>query len=226
GAGGRGVGGPVRARRSTDRADHAQAELALDDPYAGLRFAGTGECEHLMAEYRILSFAASQHHPFALVRDRLPAGTVSSERFPDLPRGTRVRVAGLVVARQRPSTAKGFIFILMEDEAGPINAIVRPLVYEACRAAIRLEPFLLIEGTLEKDGATCNVIAESVRGLRLEDRARSVAGRAYPDMGPRLAPIERPETPPFDASDPFRYLEALRHDPPPSMDWGRGGGCR
>ncbi len=170
-----GLGGeapPVRGRRSTDRSDQGQIELALDDPYADLRFGGTHDMEKMIAEYRILSFAASQHHPFALVGDHLPERTVSSARFADIPNGSEVRVAGIVVARQRPHTAKGYIFILMEDESGPINAIVKPDVYQACRAAIRLEPFLYIDGTLQKDGATYNVLAEGVYPLRLSPELR------------------------------------------------------
>lgn len=213
-----GLGGdappPVRGRRSANRSDQGQIELALDDPYADLRFAGTHDMEKLIAEYRLLSFAASQHHPFALVGDHLPERTVSSARFPDLPGGSEVRVAGIVVARQRPQTASGYIFILMEDEFGPVNAIVRPEVYQECRAAIRLEPFLYIDGTLQKDGATYNVLARGVYPLRLSPELR---------LGRETVPaVEgQDETP-----DPFTYLEALRRDPPPTMSWGRGGGCR
>ncbi len=220
-----GLGGdalpPVRDRRSTDRSDQGQTELALDDPYADLRFAGTHDMEKMIAEYRILSFAASQHHPFALVGDRLPERTVSSARFPDLPAGSEVRVAGIVVARQRPHTAGGYIFILMEDEFGPVNAIVRPEVYRECRAAIRLEPFLYIDGTLQKDGATYNVLAGGVHPLRLSPALRQ--GRET------VRAVEREDAAPANRladSDPFAYLEALRRDPPPTMSWGRGGGCR
>src|SRR5205807_6837975 len=80
---------------------------------------------------------------------------------------TMVEVAGLVVARQRPETAKGFIFVLLEDEAGMVNVIVRPDVYERYRTAIRGEPLLWVRGKLAKDDGTVNVIAEEARGLRL-----------------------------------------------------------
>ena len=213
-----GLGGdappPVRGRRGAGRSDQGQTELALDDPYADLRFAGTHDMEKLIAEYRLLSFAASQHHPFALVGDHLPERTVSSARFTDLPNRSEVRVAGIVVARQRPHTAGGYIFILMEDEFGPVNAIVRPEVYQECRAAIRLEPFLYIDGTLQKDGATYNVLAGGVYPLRLSPELRPGHG-TVPATTDRLA-----------EPDPFAYLEALRRDPPPTMSWGRGGGCR
>jgi len=202
--------GPVRGRAATDRSDHGQTELGLADPYQDLRFGGTDDMERLVAEYRILSFATTRH-PFSLVRDRLPRGTVSSERFPHLPHRSQVRVAGLVVARQRPHTAKGTVFILMEDEAGPINAIVSPDVYERCRAAIRLEPFLRIDGTLQKDGRTYNVIARSVEALELE---------------PGVDPCPLDVSPSAVPDGAFGYLDALRRDSPPALSWGRGGGCR
>ena len=256
---------PVRGRRSVDRSDRGQIELGLDDPYADLRFGGTRDMERMIAEYRLLSFAASLHHPFALVGDHLPERTVSSARFAELPNGSEVRTAGIVVARQRPQTAKGYIFILMEDESGPINAIVKPDVYRECRAAIRLEPFLCIDGTLQKDGATYNVIARGVYPLRLNPELRPGRETVPPVEGedgaaaePVLLDVEEetpamlpdsPAEPTPESSllapnrvaighrvagatnrrtgpDPFAYLEALRRDPPPTMSWGRGGGCR
>jgi len=71
----------------------------------------------------------------------------------------------ILVARQRPQTAKGFVFILMEDETGMTNVIVHPDVYDRDRLAIRSEPFLWVKGKLAKDDGTLNVIAEEVRGL-------------------------------------------------------------
>ena len=201
----------VRGRKSTDRADHAQIEFALDDPYADLRFAGTHDMEKMIAEYRLLSFAASQHHPFALMGDYLPERTVSSKRFVDLPDKSEVRVAGIVVARQRPQTAKGYIFILMEDEFGPINAIVTPDVYEECRTAIRLEPFLYIDGKLQKDGSTYNVLADGVHALRLS---------------PELV-LSREVVPEVEGEDAGPTTPALRalpkpadEDPPAAADAG------
>ena len=205
-------GRAIRGRSSTDRADHVQVELELADPYADLSFSPTNPMEGLIAEYRVLNFA-TRLHPLTLVRDRLPAETVSSGRFAALPAGTSVQVAGIVVARQRPSTAKGFVFILMEDVDGPVNVIVQPAVYGRCRSAIRLEPFLFVRGELRKDGATFNVVARTVEPLPLQDPWASRAGRA-----PR-APASS------DHEDPFRYLTELRHHSPPALSWGRGS-CR
>jgi len=89
--------------------------------------------------------------------------SASLERTRD---GARVRVAGLVVARQRPATARGVTFMLLEDEQGTINLIVPPPVYERCRLAIRAESLVLGEGRLERREGVTNVLCDAV--LRLE----------------------------------------------------------
>jgi error-prone DNA polymerase len=158
---------PPHAERSGDARGRRQLELPLDHPYEQLRFGGLRQEERLLAEYSVLGFAASGH-PLSLVRESLPAGLVRSDKLGDVPAGTRVDVAGLVVARQRPQTAKGFIFLLLEDEKGMINVIVRPDVYERYRTAVRGEPFVRVDGKLTRDGGrggSMNVIAEEVSGL-------------------------------------------------------------
>jgi error-prone DNA polymerase len=152
--------------RTGGRHDHPQVEMGLADPFADLPFGDMAGEERMVAEYRMLRFSASLH-PLALVRDRLPPGTVSSGRLKDLPNGSTVRLAGIVVARQRPQTAKGYVFVLFEDEDGPINVIVKPKVYERDRSVIRMEPFVTARGRLQKDGETLNVIAHEVRALRV-----------------------------------------------------------
>src|SRR5881398_3587418 len=154
-------GGEARGRR--------QLELALDHPFERLRFGGLAADERLLAEYAVLGFAASGH-PLALLCDVLPPGVVQSDALPRLEHGARVEVAGLVVARQRPETAKGFVFVLVEDVAGMVNVIVRPDVYREHRTAIRGEPLLWVRGKLAKDDGTVNVIAEEARGLKVGTR--------------------------------------------------------
>ncbi len=152
--------------RSGGRDDHAQTELALDDPYAAIRFPDLEAHDQMVAEYRMLRFSADLH-PLSLLQNALPAGTVTSDQLPDLQQGSTVRVAGLVTTRQRPGTAKGYVFVLMEDEHGPINVIVKPDVYKRDRSAVRMEPFLAVRGRLQKDGATLNVIAHEIQALRV-----------------------------------------------------------
>ena len=161
--------------RTGGREDHAQTELALEDPYAGLSFPDLEATDRMIAEYRMLRFSA-ELHPLTLLKDSLPSGTVSSDRLPHLRQGSTVRVAGLVTTRQRPGTARGYVFVLMEDEHGPVNVIVKPEVYKRDRTAVRMEPFLAVRGRLQKDGATINVIAHEVEALRVGHPL--IAGRA------------------------------------------------
>src|SRR5213592_1279475 len=155
---------PPEAERGGDARGRRQLELALDHPYERLRFGGLAADERLLAEYAVLGFAASGH-PLELLRDVLPPGVVQSDALPRLEHGARVEVAGLVVARQRPETAKGFVFVLVEDVAGMVNVIVRPEIGRAHRTAIRGEPLLWVRGKLAKDDGTVNVLAEEAKGL-------------------------------------------------------------
>jgi error-prone DNA polymerase len=111
-----------------------------------------------------------------------------------------VQVAGLVVARQRPATAKGFTFILLEDQAGMMNAIIRPDVYERDRVTIRGEAVVWISGKLAKDDGTVNIIAERVRPLKI--RQTFVATTQYA------------------ARSPSGFLKDLRRTAPGSRNWG------
>jgi len=156
---------PPKTERSGDGRGRRQLELALDHPHEHLRFGGLAAHERLLAEYATLGFSAGAH-PFSLVREALPPGIVPSNKLATREDGAKIEVAGLVVARQRPETAKGFVFVLLEDEAGMSNVIVRPDVYDRYRAAVRGEPFLLVHGTLAKDDGTVNILAETVEGLQ------------------------------------------------------------
>ncbi|MFC1659871.1 DNA polymerase III subunit alpha [Gemmatimonadota bacterium] len=169
--------------RTGGREDHAQVEMELPDAYAGLPFGGMDPEEQMVAEYRMLRFSASLH-PLVLIKDQLPEGTISSGRFKDLPQGATVQLAGIVVARQRPQTAKGFVFVLFEDEDGPVNVIVKPKIYERDRTIIRMEPFVAVRGRLQKDGETTNVIAFEVKALRLGGGVRPPSARPGPTPAP------------------------------------------
>jgi error-prone DNA polymerase len=107
-------------------------------------------------------------HPLALLRPALPAGAVSCADLERLPHETPVKLGGLVVARQRPGTAKGIVFLLLEDEFGTINLIVPPPVYERHRLLVRTEPLLLATGRLERlpiAGGAINVYVRHLRAL-------------------------------------------------------------
>ena len=90
-------------------------------------------------------------------------------RASDLPRqrhGRRVRVAGAVITRQRPGTAKGFVFLTLEDETGIANIIIRPDLFAEQRLTVINEPFLLVEGILQNQEGVTSVRAERMAGRR------------------------------------------------------------
>jgi len=197
---------PKHEQRDPARVRH-QLELPLNHPYEHLAFGGLEADERLVAEYEVLGFAAGGH-PFQLLRGALPPGLTSSAELGKLEHDAHVEVAGLVAARQRPHTAKGFVFVLMEDEAGMINAIVRPDIYERDRVAIRSEPFLWISGKLAKDDGSLNVIAEEVRALRARPTATSTAWAMEGDVGR------------WRGMNPYSLLKNLRRWAPDAKNWG------
>ncbi len=79
--------------------------------------------------------------------------------------GSPVRVAGSVIVRQRPGTAKGFVFLSLEDETGIANVIVTPQLFQRHRLALVTEPILLVEGVLQKQDGVVSVKAGRVQGL-------------------------------------------------------------
>jgi len=122
--------------------------------------------ERLVADYETVGFSAHDH-PMAVVRPALGEGIVSTAHVETLENGVDLQVAGLVVCRQQPGTAKGFVFLVLEDEFGLANVVVKPAVYLRYRALVRAEPFVVISGRLQRRDGTTNVIAQSVRSLRV-----------------------------------------------------------
>jgi error-prone DNA polymerase len=105
-------------------------------------------------------------HPMALVRASLATRGVQRAKDLALGRpGRRVRVAGAVITRQRPGTAKGFVFLSLEDETGIANIIVNPDVYARDKRTIVEEPYLLVEGTLQNQDGAVSVKASRVDSL-------------------------------------------------------------
>jgi error-prone DNA polymerase len=128
--------------------------------------------ERMLADYRHTSMSVGTH-PLALLRPHLPDGTLSSAELFEQRHGRQVAFAGMTIARQRPSTANGIVFMLLEDEHGQVNLIVPSAVYEAHRATVRAEPLILARGRFERVGENRNVLVSSLESLSL--LARSVA---------------------------------------------------
>jgi len=148
-----------------------QLALPLDLP-APPSLHRLSEWERMLADYDTIGLT-TRTHPMALLRARLGSGVVSSADLERLEHGRRVRIGGLVVARQRPGTASGVVFVLLEDEHGTINLVVPPPVYERHRLTVRTEPLMLVEGKLEKlpaAGGAINVLVDKVGSIDAPDR--------------------------------------------------------
>lgn len=121
--------------------------------------------ERLLADYSGTSLTIGPH-PMSLRRQELALrGVLRASDLPAGRHGRRVRVAGAVITRQRPGTAKGFVFLTLEDETGIANIIVRPDLFSEQKATIVGEPYLLVEGTLQIQEGVTSVKAERLHSL-------------------------------------------------------------
>ncbi len=89
------------------------------------------------------------------------------------------KIGGMVITRQRPGTAKGFVFLTLEDETGLVNVIVRPDVYERYRRIIRQSKALVIEGTVQKESGVVDVIMKRCWPLDTQGTADNVRARNF-----------------------------------------------
>ena len=101
------------------------------------------------------------------------------ERLVAIVRRAIVDVAGLVICRQRPGTAKGFVFLTLEDETGPVNVVITPKRFEQQALLISTSPLLLIRGTLQVEQNVVNVRAEKFRKLDLDGGEKHAKGRNF-----------------------------------------------
>jgi error-prone DNA polymerase len=152
----------------TERAGRPTGPLyeALPDPPEPSPLAAMTAAEMIVEDYEGTGLSLGPH-PMAFHRVWLDE--IKACRAADLARmrhGTRVKLAGAVVVRQRPGTAKGFVFLNLEDETGLINVIVRPALFQRHRLALVNEPFLLIEGTLQHQDNVVSVRAERITPIR------------------------------------------------------------
>ena len=148
-----------------------QLALPLDLP-APPTLRDLTEWEAMLADYGTTGLT-TRAHPLALLRERMAPDTATSRDLEELEHGRRVRIGGLVVARQRPGTASGIVFLLLEDEYGTINLVVPPQIYERHRLVVRTEPLMLVSGKLEKlaaAGGAINVLVDWVGSIDAPDQ--------------------------------------------------------
>jgi error-prone DNA polymerase len=161
-----------------ERAVRPSGEL-FEEGDAGSREEGIGERERfeqsplppmndderLQADYAGTSLTIGPH-PMALRRQEMAVrGVLRASDLPQARDGRRVRVAGMVITRQRPGTAKGFVFLTLEDETGVANVIVRPDLFDRTRLVVVRQPFLLVEGILQHQDGVLSVRAERLQGI-------------------------------------------------------------
>jgi error-prone DNA polymerase len=172
-----------------------QLALPLDLP-APPKLAPLDRWAAMVADYATTSVTTGDH-PLGLLRGELRGqGGVHSADLERLPHGTAVRIGGLVVARQRPATAKGVTFLLIEDEHGTVNLIVPLKVYERDRLVVRTEPLVVAAGRLERHasgGGAVNVLVQRLTSLSAPGRTAKVAELAPvrehgAETGDRTAP--------------------------------------
>ena len=124
------------------------------------------EAERIVADYAGMGLTTGRH-PMALRREELAMrGILRASDLRSARQGRRVRVAGMVITRQRPGTAKGFVFLTLEDETGIANIIVRPDLFARDRLVIVEEPFLIVDGVLQSQDGVTSIRAEQVQGMR------------------------------------------------------------
>jgi error-prone DNA polymerase len=144
--------------------EESQLALPLDPTAATPKLREQTPWERMLADYRTTSLSVGVH-PLTLLRPHLPEGTLSSEELAEIRAGQAVAVAGMAVARQRPATANGVVFMLLEDEFGQVNLIVPPKVYERFRPLVRAEPLLLARGRFERVDRNQNVLVRELESL-------------------------------------------------------------
>jgi error-prone DNA polymerase len=142
-----------------------QGELFSDAPVeTASPLAPMQPIERLAADFCTMRLTTGPH-PMGYIRKSLPNDIWRSADLPFGENGTRIRIAGLAICRQRPGTAKGFVFISLEDETGISNAIVSPQIFEKNRLVITQETFLLIEGVLQIQSGVIHIRAEQIERL-------------------------------------------------------------
>ena len=150
--------GPLLETPETPQDEPGAAEA--DSPLARM----TDE-ERLVADFRGTGLTVGPHPMTYRRADLARQGVRSAIELPKLPDGTHVRVAGAVIARQRPGTAKGFVFLSLEDETGIANAIITPQLFERDHTVVVHNQFLLIDGKLQNLDNVVSVKVERVLPL-------------------------------------------------------------
>ncbi|MEH3052785.1 MAG: DNA polymerase III subunit alpha [Patulibacter minatonensis] len=209
-----------------------QLALPLDLPDAP-PLAPVGSWQQMIADYATTGLTTG-HHPLALLRRKLEQRKVTpAAALANTAHGHRVTVAGFVVARQRPATAKGVTFMLIEDESGTTNLVVSQQVAARHRLTVRSEPLIIASGRLERHpaaGGAVNVVVDELEGLGTELAPRRPvaeqipleAGLARRDEGIARRMPQGPAVPTTAAEEAVDEAADFRAVAPPVMSFAQG----
>jgi error-prone DNA polymerase len=201
--------------------DDVQMALPLEPPRPP-ELKPLSDWERLIAGYHSIGITLDAH-PLGLMRGDLEAEIQSSADLEQAGNGATVAVAGFVVARQRPGTANGIVFMLLEDELGTINLVVPPPVYERCRAAVRAAPLVRALGRLERHEGTTNLVVSEVTELSIP-KASAQRGRASEQSDgrqPASGPVKARRRGASRQRLRERAVAELRAVAPSAHSWGR-----
>jgi error-prone DNA polymerase len=146
------------------------------DPPAAPQLSPLGRWERIVEDYRATGINLGEH-PLALLREDLGESVARSTDLERIDDGAAVEVAGMVVTRQRPETAKGITFMLLEDERGTVNLVVRATAYERHRNLVNSAPLVRARGKLERREGTINVLVAELAALEWEERPEAKVSR-------------------------------------------------
>jgi len=156
-----------------------QLRMPLATSQDQVQLADFNDYQRMTADYELLSLSPDRH-PMQFLRPALGEGVASSRHLRSLPGNSTVEVAGLVVCRQRPMTAKGIIFLLLEDEFGLMNILVSRELSEKFRDHIRMEPFIRATGILEqRAGKQRTLVATHLEALVPTEVFRTPEGKSW-----------------------------------------------
>jgi len=167
-----GRSGPLFSRAT--RASHKDSQGEALAPLSPM-----SEAEETQADFRHSGITLGPH-PMTHARAALARrGVVTAAELREIPDGRRAAVAGVVIVRQRPGTAKGFVFITLEDETGFANAIVTPPLFEAHRGVIVRSPVLLLEGRVQNQYGVSSLKADGFEDVQLATPALSAVDLSH-----------------------------------------------
>lgn len=180
----------ARARKPNRIAGMQQA-LPLPVEQDLVELPPTSVWDRMSADYRVIGMSPL-YHPLGLLRSKLPSTLATTKDIETMRDGEPVLIGGLVVCRQRPQTAKGVQFLLIEDEMNTANIIVYASLYEQNRNIVRSEPFILVEGIIKREDRNLNIVATRVSELRKTVKRRNEVTEVLFDGSARVADIELP----------------------------------